>query len=303
MDSQYDSDGLSMSNNEKVNMSNTAPKTRRRRPKSAPSSNERAVPIAAEYYSKAVGRALEVLDYFLDSETHLSLTDLSRLSGFPESSLFRVLTTLESHRYLQRNADGSYRLAPKVLFGTLSERAERLREEVRPFLQQLNHRFDETVSLAFLFEDRIQVIDVVETFQMIRAGNVLGRILSPHCSSLAKAITAFQPPNRIERITQVYNLVRFTDQTIVDRLAILAEYEKIRGEGWAIDNEESVLGICCYGAPLLDGQGFAVAAVSVSSPKGRITPERERDIIHELRKTSKDTAPQIQALFPRAVRQ
>ena len=283
-------------------MSNTAIKPRRRRPKSGGSRTAPAVPLAAEYYSKAVGRALDVLDCFRDSETHLSLTDLSRLSGFPESSLFRVLTTLESHRYLHRNPDGSYRLAPKVLFGTLSERAERLREEVRPFLQQLNHRFDETVSLAFLFEDRIQVIDVVETFQMIRAGNVLGRILSPHCSSLAKAITAFQPSNRIERITQVYNLVRFTEHTIVDRLAILAEYEKIRAQGWAIDNEESVLGICCFGAPLLDGQGFAVGAVSVSSPKGRITPERENDIIHELRKTSKDTAPQIQSLFSRAGR-
>ena len=161
---------------------------------------------------------------------------------------------------------------------------------------------DETVSLAFLFEDRIEVIDVVETFQMIRAGNVLGRILSPHCSSLAKAITAFQPPNRIERIMQVYNLVRFTEHTIVDRLAILAEYEKIRAEGWAIDNEESVLGICCYGGPLLDAQGFAVAAVSVSSPKGRITPEREAEIIDALRKTSKDTASHIQSLFPRAAR-
>ena len=283
-------------------MADPAVKSRRRRPKSGVSSTERAVPLAAEYYSKAVGRAFEVLDYFLDSQTHLSLTDLSKLSGFPESSLFRVLTTLESHRYLQRNPDGSYRLAPKVLFGTLKERAERLREEVRPFLQQLNHRFDETVSLAFLFEDRIEVIDVVETFQMIRAGNVLGRILSPHCSSLAKAINAFQPPNRIERIMQVYNLVRFTEHTIVDRLAILAEYEKIRAEGWAIDNEESVLGICCYGGPLLDAQGFAVAAVSVSSPKGRITPEREAEIIDALRKTSKDTASHIQSLFPRAAR-
>ena len=284
-------------------MANPAIKTRRRRPKSGVnSSTPRPVPFTAEYYSKAAGRALEVLDYFLDSETHLSLTDLSKLSGFPESSLFRVLTTLESHRYLQRNPDGSYRLAPKVLFGTLHERAERLREEVRPLVQQLNHRFDETVSLAFLFEDRMQVIDVIETFQMIRAGNVLGRILSPHCSSLAKAITAFQPPHRIERITQLYNLVRFTEHTIVDRLTLLAEYEKIRAAGWAIDNEESVLGICCYGAPLLDAQGFAVAAVSVSSPKGRITPEREREIIQELRKTSHDAAPQIESLFPRAAR-
>lgn len=291
-----------MSNKEKATLANTAMKARRRRPKSGAGASSPSVSFTAEYYSKAVGRALEVLDYFRDSETHLSLTDLSKLSGFPESSLFRVLTTLESHRYLQRNPDGTYRLAPKVLFGTLYERSERLREEVRPLLQQLNHRFDETVSLAFLFEDRIQVTDVVETFQMIRAGNVLGRVLSPHCSSLAKAITAFQPPNRIERITQVYNLVRFTEHTIVDRLALLSEYEKIRQAGWAIDNEESVLGICCYGAPLLDEGGFAVAAISVSSPKGRITPEREAEIIEELRKASASASERIKTLFPRAPR-
>src|SRR5262245_8955600 len=179
-------------------LSESSVKARRRKPKvKAKSLVAPEISQTTEYHSKAIGRALEVMDYFPSAETSLSLTELSNLSGFPESSLFRILSTLENYRYLQRNPDGSYRLAAKVLFGTLYDRAEQVKEIARPFLQHLNERFDETVSLAFLFGDKAQVIDTVEAFQSIRATNVVGRVLPPHCSSLAKAITAFQTPERI----------------------------------------------------------------------------------------------------------
>jgi DNA-binding IclR family transcriptional regulator len=270
-------------------LSNSSAKARRRKPKvnaNSPMSPE--VAQTTEYHSKAIGRALEVLDYFTDATTNLSLTELCNLSGFPESSLFRILSTLENYRYLQRNSDGSYQLAPKVLFGTLYDRAEQVKEILRPYLQHLNHRFDETVSLAFLFGDKAQVIDVVEAFHAIRAVNVVGRVLPPHCSSLAKAITAFQSPERIDRIVQVYGLPPHTDKTIIDRLTLLAEFEQIRRQGWSREIEESARGRCCYGAPLIDAQGHCIAAISVSTPTIRITPERETEIIHELVKVARE---------------
>lgn len=215
-------------------MPKAAVKVRRRKSKSGVSTDLHLdVPSAPEYYSKAIGRALDILDYFSDPETHLNLTEIVRLSGIPEASLFRILLTLEHHRYLQRNPDGSYKMSPKVLFGTLYEHAEKVRQKVHYLLTHLNQRFDETVSLAYLFSDKIQVIDVQEAFQEIRATNTLGKLLPPHCSSMAKAITAFQPRERIDRIVQAYGLVRFTDKTIVDRLALLKEYEKIRNQGWS----------------------------------------------------------------------
>lgn len=271
-------------------------KVRRRKPKAnAKSAPESEAPQTIEYHSKAIGRALQVMDYFSDEATSLSLTELSSLSGFPESSLFRVLTTLENHRYLQRNPDGSYRLAPKVLFGTLYDHAEQIKEKARPFLQQLNHRFDETVSLAFLFGDKVQVVDVVEAFQAIRAVNVVGRVLPPHCSSLAKAITAFQSPERIDRIIQVYGLPPHTERTITDRFALLGEYQQIRRQGWSKEIEESAPGRCCYGAPLMDSQGRCIAAISVSCPAIRITPEREAEIIQELVQVAREASRAIQS--------
>ncbi len=248
------------------------------------------VTSAPEYYSKVIGRALGILDFFSDPDTNLNLTELVQLSGIPEASLFRVLLTLEHHNYLQRNPDGSYRMAPKVLFGTLYGHAEKLKQKMRPLLVYLNQRFDETVSLAYLFGDKIQVIDVLEAFQEVRATNTLGKLLPPHCSSMAKAITAFQPQERIDRILKVYGLVRFTERTIVDRLAILKEYEKIKNQGWSMEREESAVGICCMGAPVFNENRNVMAAISVMCPLIRITPEREKEIRQELLKTSREAA-------------
>jgi DNA-binding IclR family transcriptional regulator len=266
-----------------------AEKIRRRRSKSIKNQGSGTeVTSAPDYYSKAVGRALDILEYFSDAETTLSLTEIAGLSGIPEATLFRILLTLEHHRYLQQNPDGSYSMASKVLFGTLHEQAERLRQALHPLLVNLNQRFDETVSLGYLFGDKIQVIDVLEAFNEVRATNTLGKILPPHCSSMAKAITAFQPPERLNRIIQTYGLVRFTAQTIVDRLALTSEYEKIRERGWSMEREESSIGICCFGAPVFSTKQHAIAAISVMCPLIRITPEREQQIVKELLNTAEE---------------
>lgn len=273
-----------------------AVKTRRRRTKTSTNPKTLAeTPPLPEHYSKSIGRAIQILEYFTDPENSLNLTELAQLSDIPEASLFRILSTLEHHRYLSRNFDGSYSLAPKILFGTLYEHAENARQKIHPLLVNLNHRFDETVSLAYMFGDKIQVIDVLEGFKENRATNTCGKLLPPHCSSMAKAITAYQSRERLDRIIQVYGLVRFTEKTIVDRLALNAEYEKIRHNGWSMEREESSAGICCFGAPIFNEKQHAVAAISVMCPLIRVTPELEKEIIAELLNTAQAASRSLQS--------
>ena len=59
-------------------------------------------------------------------------------------------------------------------------------------MERLTQRFNETVSMAYLYDDRIHVLDSIETFHEIRISNRIGRVLPPHCSAMGKAITAFQ---------------------------------------------------------------------------------------------------------------
>lgn len=229
-----------------------------------------------QYYLRSIGRALEVLDCF-DGMAPLALKDISASTGLPESTLFRVLLTLEKHGYLQQAVDGTYQLAPKLRFGWLIGRANALRDKVRPELERLAHRFNETASLAYLYEDRIHVLDSIETYHEIRMSNRIGRVLPPHCSAMGKAITAFQDRGLADRILEVYGLSRRTEFTITDRGRLFDEFIQIRKTGVACDREESTLGGICYSAAIQPAGQPVLAALSVSTPVVRMTPEREEE--------------------------
>src|SRR5882724_5845456 len=257
---------------------------RRRRPKNTP------VDSGEPYHQRAIGRALDVLDAFSDERRNLNLKEIAALVELPESSLFRILLTLQSHDYLVQNPDGSYQLAPKLLLGKLHERAERLRVRLRPFLQALASRFDETASLAYLFGDHIQAIDTVETFHAIRMTNRPGRVLPPHCSSLGKAITAFQESSRIDRLLECYGLYRRTENTVIDRQPLLEEFARIRASGYSVDRQETVLGGVCFGAAITANGSPVVAAISLSTPLVRMTAQREKQIVAALLDTARRAA-------------
>ena len=227
-----------------------------------------------QYYLRSIGRALEVLDCF-DGRSTLGLKDIGAVTELPESTLFRVLLTLEKHRYLQQAVDGTYQLAPKLRHGWLIERASRVREKARPVLEHLAHEFDETASMAYLYDDRIHVLDSVESFHGIRMSNRIGRVLPPHCSALGKAITAFQDRQLADHIIEMYGLSERTPHSITDRGRLFQEFDEIRRTGIACDREESILGGICYGAAIQSEGKPVVAAISLSTPVVRMTPARD----------------------------
>jgi DNA-binding IclR family transcriptional regulator len=230
-----------------------------------------------QYYLRSIGRALDVLNCF-DGIIPLSLKQIGLQTGLPESTLFRVLLTLEKHSYLQQSRDGSYQLAPKLIFGWLAQAANRVRDLARPEIERLANAFNETVSVSYLYDDRIHVLDCMETFHEIRMTNKIGRVLPPHCSAMGKVITAFQDRALADRILEVYGLSPRTPKTITDRQRLFLEFEEIRKTGIACDREESIQGGICFGAALRTEGKPVVAAISLSTPTLRMTRDRERAI-------------------------
>lgn len=274
---------------------------RRRRPQWAtPGEPEDLKPEgqSERYHSRTIERALDALEAFDSGATALSLKDLSNVIGQPESSLYRVLTTLQKRDYLLQNRDGTYQLTRKVLHGRLYERAELLKNTARPFMEELSRRFDETVSLSYLFTDYIQVLDTIESLHPIRVTNRAGRIIPPHCSSMGKAIMAYQSSDVADRMLETYGLVRRTEHSIADRQTLRRELETSRHSGFAVDRQESMLGGICYGAPIYDSASSVVGAISVSTPMQRLDDEREQNI----REGVVHSATQISSAFTAKLR-
>jgi len=254
-------------------------KVTRRRPKHTANNTLRE---SDRYQSRAVTRALDVLERFPDETTAFSLKELSQQTGLPESSLFRLLVTLESRGYLRQDSDGAYRISERVLRGKLYERASLVRERIHPLLQQIARSCNETTSLAYLFGHHILVLDSIESFHDIRVINRIGRVLPPYASSLGKAITAFQDRATIDRILDAYGIFPRTERTITDHRAIFEEFEKVRRQGHAFDRGEATEGGVCIGAPILEANGKVEAAISISVPDIRMDKARERELVEEL---------------------
>jgi DNA-binding IclR family transcriptional regulator len=145
-------------------------------------------------------------------------------------------------------------------------------------MEKLVNAFNETASLAYLFDDRIHVLDCLETFHEIRMTNKIGRVLPPHCSAMGKAITAFQERELADRMLEVYGLTPRTDHTITDRKKLFAEFEEIRKTGIAGDREESIRGGICFSAPMRMEGDRVVAAISLSTPTIRMDGKHEAEI-------------------------
>lgn len=229
-----------------------------------------------KYFSKVVGKALDILEILRNSQASLSLNELTLQVKMMKSSVFRLLYTLESAGYVSRDAEGKYQLSQGVRTGLPDSLGDKLLAAALPEMKDLSREFGETVSLAQLFDNRIQVVAVIESPQLLRMANVVGRILQPHASSLGKSITAFQSEETAEKLLRSYGIYCYTKHTITDEVELKKEFEKIRSLGYALDAEESILEGCCFGAPIFDGEQRAMAAVSISVPKMRLKSKEDR---------------------------
>ena len=251
-----------------------------------------------KYFSKVIGKALDLIDILRASPQPLSLNELTLQLELTKSSVFRILHTLEVSGYIHRDSLGRYTAAEDLQASAPGQLRAALVDAAMPCLKELSREFQETVSLAMRFENRVEVVGTIESPHLIRMGNTVGRIVPPHASSLGKAIAAFQPEEMRERLVRSYGIHRFTEHTVTDEVALKAAFEQVRARGYSTDEEESVLDGRCFGVPVLDGGGQAIAAISISAPKSRIRDERlQKRILTALQRAASRVSA---ALSPRA---
>ena len=252
--------------------------------------------VRDQYFSRAVGKALEVLEFFQGELTPLSMNEIARRSQLSKSSAFRLLRTLETIGCVTVDGRGQYKLAPGIHAVTPTQWLGKLLRIGMPYLQVLSRELGETASLAALFDNRVEVIGVVESPHVVRMSNVVGHILPPNASSLGKVITAFQPPEQREKLLRSFGTYRFTKHTITDQNDLEREFESVRLQKFALDREECHYDGICFCVPIFGTNKRVSAAISASLPKTRLRDaEHEEAILAALRATAEQIALNLQS--------
>jgi DNA-binding IclR family transcriptional regulator len=206
----------------------------------------------SQYLSRAVSKSLKVLELLQSARSPMGLQEIARRIQLSKTSTFRLLRTLEAAGCLVAVGSGEYRLAPGIHSVVPTLWLARLLRVATVRMQELNNQLRETVSLAALFDNRVEVVAVIESPQIIRMSNVVGHILPPNASSLGKVIAAFQSHEQREKLLRSYGFWHFTEHSITDPAKIQAEFSRVLAEKFATDREESVPDGICFGVPVFN---------------------------------------------------
>jgi DNA-binding IclR family transcriptional regulator len=224
---------------------------------------------------QSLARGLTILDILGKSQAGASITEVADILGVDKGSASRLMSTLAKHGYSEKNpVTHRYTLGPQIirLSGSLLTRIP-LHESAKPYLKQLMERTGECAHLAILAQANALYIDQVESPASLRVNVRVGQIAPLHCTALGKILLAY---NSMELPAP---LEAFTPKTITDPEALYQHLEAVRRQGYALDNEEFDLSICCIAVPIYDFPNKVVGAMGISGPATRLTTEKLPELI------------------------
>lgn len=233
---------------------------------------------------KSALRTLLVIELLTEHEDGLTFVELSDRLQLPKSSLHGILQTMTDRRHLHLDpVSRRFRLGLRLWeAGRAYGRAFDLPELARPAMEAARDSLGETVQLAVLDGLENVYIAKVQSEQRLVLASKVGMRLPAYATGLGKALLSDLPDDEVIRRVRSSPLQRFTDATITDVEVLLGELAGVRERGYARDNGEYTEGVFCIAAPIRSSGGRAVAAMSVSVPHVRVTPEREQRMIEVL---------------------
>jgi IclR family acetate operon transcriptional repressor len=262
----------------------------------------RDVDVGASPSHQAVDRALQVLEHLGRHPAGLTLLELSSATGVPKPSLHRILASMRARGFAaQLQSGGVYVLGPAALEAAFTFHAKLdLRQLLHPLVLQVNRAFGQTAHLAVLSGPMIVYVDKLEADIGVRITSVVGGRNPAHATGVGKALLAHELPDdtAVRRWVAANGpLGKRTERTATTASALSKELRETRRRGYAIDDEESELGVFCVAArvPLVFGDLTPPTAISVTGLKQRMVEmgiERiATDLLHLIRSFEFASAP------------
>jgi DNA-binding IclR family transcriptional regulator len=198
------------------------------------------------------------------------VSDVADAVDLPVSTVHDHLVTLERASYVVKR-DDRYRVGARLLTlgGHVRDRMT-VFEVAKPEVEKLARDTGEHANLMIEEHGRGIFLYIATGADALTLDTYAGMRTYLHTTALGKSILAHLPTDRYERILADHGLPGFTDRTITSRAALDEELERVADRGYAVDDGERIEGVRCVAAPVVDGDGAVLGAVSVSAPKSRM---------------------------------
>lgn len=210
-----------------------------------------------------------------------TLAELAAELDFAKSTLHSHLATLESNEYVVRTGD-EYELGLKFLdHGMFAKNGRAIARVGKPILEELAEETGEVAWIIVEEHGRAVYLEKAMGEKAVQTHASVGGRAQLHHLATGKVIMAHLSEERIDEIIDRHGLPERTPHTITDPDELRTELERIREEGVALNDRETVNGLRAIGAPVL-GEETVYGAICVSGPATRLTVERCHEEIEPL---------------------
>ena len=242
------------------------------------------VPRTAEPV-KSADRVLAILELLAAEPQGLTLSQISDKLGIARSSTHGLVHTLLRRGYLNHEDAGkkTFRLGVRLIQLGLNvgDRLE-LRAAARPFLERLVSATHDTALLVVPDRGELLYVDkLVSHSRDVRTDPRASARRPLHCSALGKALLAALDDDSVAVAAAQLGLPRATGFSITKLDDLLRDLAETRRRGYSIDRQESVLGVCCTGAPVRDYTGRPVASISLSTIREFFEPDESGPVVEK----------------------
>lgn len=232
---------------------------------------------------RAVERSLYILGVLRQYEG-ATLSEIADELELPKSTVHNHLQTLEGQQYIIRE-DDQYQLGLRFLdFGEYVKTRKMVFQEAGPVVDELAERTGERAQFIAQEHGYGVYVHIAEGSRAVSTGTVIGQRGGTrlHATAAGKAILTHLPDEQRKAVLDRWRMPKITENTIQDRDRLWEEFETIRDRGFAINDEEHIVGLRAVGVPVLGPNEEVVGALSVSAPTHRMQEERLMSDLPEL---------------------
>ncbi|MEX1314140.1 MAG: IclR family transcriptional regulator, partial [Desulfotignum sp.] len=238
--------------------------------------------MTKRYQAPIVKKAFDILTAISRSRNGLRISDIASSLDISKSTIHGITAALEEQGAIIRDPSSK-----RYTIGlTLLELGKAVYERVdiiqtaRPIMEQLMEQCSESVFLGIRNQDHVTVIDIVESRKDFKISSPIGTALPLLAGAVGKAFLSRMPVSAASDYLRTNPIRRFTDRTITDPAAYLAELETVRADGYALDDEEYLVGVRAVAVCLSPISG-RLPALWVVGFKAGMSDERMPHIIDQ----------------------
>lgn len=248
--------------------------------------------------NQSTEKAFKILEFLAAQPEPLKLLDIARELNMNASTALRFITSMEGMGYIEHDEDKyTYAASTKIceLSNSIISRFQ-LTPIAHSYIEKISKYTNETTCLTVERKSKILYVDIaLNSNRTLMNIQKVGNSAPLYCTASGKLFLSQYTSDELDSYIETRGLPRLTSHTLTTRAALESELEKIRSQGYSIDDEENEVGVRCIAFPIYGKGGKVIACASITGPAMRVTMEYLESIRPFLQSSAAELSARMQS--------